>query len=93
MEIKKAKVEMFDIEELACKITGLDYEEIDADTSVIQEKLYEEFEIDLDNFAKIIARLLPLIDVGESPLTEKMYKGFADNEKQCWLVKMEIDGE
>ena len=31
MNIKKAKVLMFDIEELACKITGLDYDEIDAD--------------------------------------------------------------
>ncbi|MDT9499157.1 hypothetical protein [Capnocytophaga canimorsus] len=90
MEIKKAKVSIWDIEQLACKITGLDYDEIDADTSVIEDKLYEEFEIDLDNFAEIIARLLPLIDVGESPLTKKVYKGFADNENRCWLVKTEV---
>ncbi|MFK8302665.1 hypothetical protein ACI75Y_07110 [Capnocytophaga stomatis] len=90
MEIKKAKVSIWDIEQLACKITGLDYDEIDADTSVIEDKLYEEFEIDLDNFAKIISRLLPLIDVGKSPLTKKVYKGFADNENNCWLVKTEV---
>lgn len=90
INVKKAKVMMFDIEELACKITGLDYEEINADTSVIENKLYEEFEIDLDNFSRIISRLLPLIDIGESPLTNKVYKGFADNENNCWLVKTEV---
>lgn len=89
MEIKKAKVLMFDIEELACKITGLDYDEIDADTSIIEEKLYEEFEIDLDNFASIISRLLPLVDVGESPFTGKVYKGFADVDNKVWLVRTE----
>ncbi|VDH05845.1 hypothetical protein [Bergeyella zoohelcum] len=62
MEIKKAKVLMFDI---------------------------EEFEIDLDNFASIICRLLPLVDVGESPFTGKLYKGFADIENNCWLVRTE----
>lgn len=89
MEIKKAEVPIWDIEELACKITGLDYDEIDADTSIIEEKLYEEFEIDLDNFASIICRLLPLVDVGESPFTGKAYKGFVDIENNCWLVRTE----
>lgn len=62
MEIKKAKVLMFDI---------------------------EEFEIDLDNFASIISRLLPLVDVGESPFTGKVYKGFADVDNKVWLVRTE----
>lgn len=81
---------MWDIEELACVILGLDYDEIDADTSVIEEALWEEFEIDLYAFKDIVSRLLPLIDVGESPLTEKIYKDFADNENQRWIVKTEV---
>ena len=88
--MKTAKVDLLDIEELACKITGLDYDEIDADTETINEKLEEGFNIDLYVFRDIISRLLPLIDVGESPLTNKRYKGFSDVEKKCWLVKTEI---
>ncbi len=88
--MKVVKVSSLDIEELACHITDLDYDEIDADTSVINEKLYEEFGCDLDQFTHIIQRLLPMIDVGASPLTKKRYKGFADAEKGMWLVKMDV---
>ena len=41
IEIKKVKVDFFEMEELACKILGLDYDEIDADTSVIEEAMYD----------------------------------------------------
>lgn len=87
MTIAKTKLITLEVEELACKITGLDYDEIDADTEIINEKLYEELNLDLENFTEIISRLLPLIDVGSSPLTQKRYKGFSDVEKQMWLVK------
>jgi hypothetical protein len=89
MSKKLAKVDAFDVEELACHITGLDYDEIDADTTTIEEKLYEEFGCDLEQFTDIIQRLLPMIDIGVSPLTKKRYKGFSDTEKGIWFVKME----
>ena len=38
-EVKKANVHQFDIEELACRILGIDYDEIDADTEIINEEL------------------------------------------------------
>lgn len=88
--MKKAKISMLDLEELACKITGLDYDEIDGDTSTIEDKLYEEFEIDLEGFQELISRLMPLIDVGTSPLTGQRFKGFSDIENKCWLAKMAI---
>ncbi|MGL4956592.1 MAG: hypothetical protein ACRC9X_05385 [Bacteroidales bacterium] len=90
MGVKQIKVEMFDVEELACKITGLDYDEIDADTATIEERLYDDFGCYLEQFRIIIQRLLPLIDKGESPITGKVYKGFADTEKNCWIVKGEV---
>lgn len=91
MEILKAKTHHFDIEKLACKILGLDYEEIDANTQVIEDKMSEEFYIDLDIFQEIVSRLLPLIYVGTSELTETEFKGFVDLKNKMWLVKMEVN--
>ena len=88
--MKLVKVNSFDIEELACYITGLNYDEIDADTDIIDEKIIEEFGCDLQQFTCIIQRLLPMIDVGSSPLTNKRYKGFSNTEKGVWFVKMDI---
>ena len=80
----------FDTEELACKIVGLDYDEIDADTELIEEKLYDEFGIDLEVFTKLINKLVPLIDVGTSPLTGETFKGFS-NQNGLWLLKMRVE--
>jgi hypothetical protein len=88
--MKLARVSSIDVEELACHILEVDYEKIDADTSVINEKLYEEFGCDLDQFTHIIQRLLPMVDAGSSPLTQNRYKGFSDTEKGMWFVKMDV---
>ena len=92
MEILKTRTNYLEIEELACKILGLDYDDIDADTDVINEKMDEEFFIDLDVFQNIVDRLLPLIDVGTSELTNTKFKGFADVKNKTWLVKTEVSG-
>lgn len=88
--MKKAKISFIDVEELACKVTGLDYDEIDADTEIIENELLEVYGIDLSGFTDLISILLPMIDYGESPLTKKKYKGFADIENQRWLIKTEV---
>lgn len=88
MEI--VRLSTLEVEELACKITGLDYDEIDADEAQIDEALQNQFNLGLEDFTLIVARLLPLIDVGTSSLTDTRYKGFSDTEKQMWLVKMEV---
>lgn len=81
---------IFEIEQLACVMTGLDYDEIDANTELIEEKLMEVFDVDLNQLQKIVESLLPLINSGESPLTKKIYKGFCDIKNQVWLTKMEV---
>lgn len=83
-----AKVSELDVEELACKILDLNYDEIDADTTIIEEKMSEKFDIDLETFSNIISHLLPLIDFGKSPLSKKTYKGFGTGD--FWLVKIEV---
>lgn len=86
----KIKLDRFDVEELACKIVGLDYDEIDADEEVIEDAMEQKFGCDLEKFADMVSLLMPMIDIGESPMTKKRFKGFSDTEKQMWFVKMEI---
>lgn len=83
---KKANIFTMDIEQLACFILEIDE---DSDYSEIDEALYEKFECTFESFHEIVSYLLPLCDVGESPLTNKVYRGFSDREKQCWIIKTE----
>ena len=90
MKIEIANTHIYEIEELACKITGLDYDEIDADTQVIEDKLMDELGIDLQQFQEIVDRLMPLIMIANSGLTESTYKGFADILNGIWFTKMKV---
>ena len=79
-----------DIYELVQHLCGLDE---DADYDAIHESLYEKYEIEMHNLEKIIKDLLPLIDVGVSPITNQRFKGFSvrDGENGFWLVKIEVN--
>lgn len=88
--MKKAKLSELDVEELACFVCGLDYDEIDADTEVIEDKLIDEFGCDLSQFTELMRILLPMVDVAKSQLSEKLYHGFADQSKSMWLLKTEV---
>lgn len=89
-----------DIEEVACAVLGLeyeDYEEADDCTEQIENILIEEMNIDLDTLEQIISKLLPTIDVGKSPLTGNLYKGFSRKLikgsyiVKKWIAQTQID--
>lgn len=87
MDYEKENLSILDTEELACKITGLDYDAIDADVDIIEEALVDKFGIGIGEFVELIEHLIPLVDVGRSPLTKKLYKGFSD-QQGVWLTKV-----
>ena len=76
------------IEELAAHILGVDVDERWED---LGELLFDEFNIDLNIFENLIEKLMPLCEVGHSPLTGISYRGFADIEKGMWLENIEIE--
>ena len=89
-----------DIEEVACAVLGLeyeDYEEADDCTEQIENILIDEMNIDLETLERIVSKLLPLIEIGKSPLTGIAYKGFSREfiKGSCkvrkWIAKMQID--
>ena len=89
-KINNMKLDQFEIEELAAHICGLDYDNVEY--SDIEESLYEKFNIDFDSFQNLMYALVPMIDVGTSPLTGTRYKGFSKVEKNhgCWLLRVEV---
>lgn len=74
------------IEELIAKVCGVD---VDENFENLDEILWDKFEIDFDNFEKLINKLLPLCDVGVSPLTGIKSRGFSDREYPCWIMRIE----
>lgn len=96
--IKKEK--RIDIEEVACIILDLDYEDYEESndcTEQIENILIDEMNIDLETLERIVSKLLPLIEIGKSPLTGIAYKGFSREfiKGSCkvrkWIAKMQID--
>ena len=77
-------VSEFDVEELVRGMFNLD-DEIDI-VDFIGEK-YED-EVTWNCYCKIISYLLPLIVIGESPLTKKIYRGFGKDG--VFFIKQEI---
>lgn len=80
---------MNDAYDLACHLCGL---HDGADYDVLEEKLWNEYSLELESFQKVVGALLPLIDIARSPLTGELYKGFADtsNGYGLWLVKTAV---
>lgn len=74
------------IEDLIATICKVD---VDAEWDNLEEILWDEFEIDLGNFERLVNKLLPLCEVGQSPLTGIKSRGFADTKEQCWIMRIE----
>lgn len=72
--------------DLYCK--EIESEVEDLEDCILEEFLYNKYEISIDYFIDLIKDLIPLIDIGTSELTGKTYKGFGKNN--LWIIKREI---
>jgi hypothetical protein len=75
------------IEELAAHLLGVD---TDDEWENLDELLVDKFNIDMDSFDMVVGKLVPLIEMDESPLTGDLYKGFADRDNGLWLLKVGV---
>lgn len=56
----------------------------------LEDEFYNEFDVDTEQFHKIVEHLLPYSYITESPLTEKLLIGFADHNKNVFIIKEEL---
>ena len=85
-------IDMLEVEELACKIFGIDidnenYEEL------IDEEL-EEYGIHIEEFSWIIEKLLPFSRIVQSELTGERYYSFGEQISDTMfksIVKIKIE--
>ena len=75
-------IDEFDIEELVRGIGEL------SDDVDVYDYVNDELGIDWADFVKLVGVLMPLIMVGESPLTGKAYRGFGKDG--MFFIKQEI---
>lgn len=88
--MKRAMVFPEDAMELAIQILGLDEE---SEYDDVEEKFMEEFHTDLESFSNLLGYLVPMIDVGTSPLSGKTFKGFSvslEGDNSMFIVKTEV---
>jgi len=79
-----------DTYELAMVMVGLDPDD-DAqfeDEEEVYDRLFAQFDIDFEQFEELVIKLAPLIQFGESPLTNTLYKGFGSD--RIWYYKIEV---
>lgn len=92
-QTKPVRLDWMGIQELACAMLGIDYDDAINEGEIdIDGKFYDEFEVDIDQFQKIVEHLITIADCGRSPLTETLYQGFSkpvdgvENARE-WIIR------
>lgn len=85
----------YEVQELACAILGINYDDLvnEGRESEIEEKLYEKFEISMEQFFNIVEALLPFTPIVQAALTGNMYHAFTNNKECLMIVKQKVEEE
>ena len=85
----------WDAQELACAILGLNCDDLvdEGRENEIEEALYEKFEIDMEQFVKIVEALLPFTPVVQAGLTGNKYHAFVNEKESLMIVKQKVEEE
>ena len=76
----------YDAEELAAKLLGFGDE---YEPEEVEQELFDVYEISMDSFHRLISDLAPMCEVGQSPLSGKKSRGFADIENACFIARVD----
>lgn len=85
----------YEVQELTCAILGISYDDLvnEGRENEIEEKLYEKFEISMEQFSNIVEALLPYTPIVEAAISGSKYHAFV-NDKECLMyVKQKVEEE
>lgn len=84
-----------EVQELACAILSISYDDLanEGRENEIEEKLYEKFEISMEQFFNIVEALLPYTPIVEAAISGCQYHAFV-NDKECLMyVKQKVEAK
>jgi hypothetical protein len=89
--MKKVEIHPIDLEEVMVYLTEK-REEYESDTSFdIHQEFYDKYEVTSEQFESILSVILPMVDIGVSPLTKEKYLFLADKNEGVALLKIKLD--
>lgn len=83
---KPCRIDYFDAAELAAAVLDLPEIETDENIDTVADAFFDKFGIDLDQFAELAQRLVPMCAMDKSPLTDTFRRGFVRNG--AYIVKI-----
>lgn len=91
LEIPKTiRVSHIDIEELMAKMLDKSEEYENDEIEDLEGEFFDEFDVDSEQFTKIVEHLLPYSHLTKSALSESFIVGFADHSENVFIVKSHL---
>jgi hypothetical protein len=89
---KKFKVHHFDTQDLMATMLGKykEYQNDEIDDAELENQFYEEFDVNFEQFHKLIEHLVPYTMPTDSPLTRIKRLGFVNHEEGLYIVKVDL---
>lgn len=84
------RIDVLDALTLAAFLLGVDKNSKDLNEQV-EQKIYDKYNIEFDNFFKLINDLAPLCDAAITPITQTPVRGFSvrDGRYGRWLARVD----
>ena len=84
-----------DVQELACAILNLNYDDLvnEGRENEIEKALYEKYEIDMEQFCKIVGALLPFTPIVQAGISGNKYHAFVNEKESLMIVKQKVGEE
>ena len=79
-------IDHVDAAELAAAVLDLPEIKTDEDIDTVADAFFDEFGMDLEQFAELARRLVPMCAMDKSPLTDAFRRGFVRNG--AYIVKI-----
>ena len=78
------------VEELMAKMLNKTEQYENDEIEDLEDEFYQEFEVDSNQFQKIVEHLLPYSFISKSPLSGQVLIGFADHNNDMYIIKEAI---